>query len=146
VQGVGLSGMVGAAARVFGAVAKAQTNVLMISQASSESNICFVIPDLDVERTKNLLDLAMADELRAREVDPVITQRGVAIVTVVGSGMAGTPGVAGRLFTCLGTRGINVMAIAQGSTETNISLVVNDAQALEAVQAAHREFVEDVVS
>jgi aspartate kinase len=144
VQGVGLSGVVGAAARVFGAVAEANTNVLMISQASSESNICFVIPDPDVERTQDILNQQLAEELRRHEVDAVSVRRRVAIVTVVGAGMAGTPGIAGRLFSCLGANQINVVAIAQGSTELNISLVVDDDQALAAVRAAHREFVEDV--
>jgi aspartokinase/homoserine dehydrogenase 1 len=144
VQGVGLSGVVGASARVFGAVAQAGTNVLMISQASSESNICFVIPDAQVEKTQEMLNQHLANELRSHEVDSVTARRPVAIVTVVGAGMAGTPGVAGRLFSCLGANGINVMAIAQGSNEYNISLVVSDDQALAAVRAAHREFVEDV--
>ncbi len=144
VQGVGLSGVVGAAARVFGAVAQANTNVLMISQASSESNICFVIPDSQVERTQETLSRQLADELSTHAVDSVSAKRPVAIVTVVGAGMAGTPGIAGRLFSCLGASGINVMAIAQGSNEYNISLVVSDEQALEAVRAAHREFVEDI--
>jgi aspartokinase/homoserine dehydrogenase 1 len=144
VQGVGLSGVIGASARVFGAVAQARTNVLMISQSSSESNICFVIPDSQVEQTQDSLNRHLADELRSHEVDSVTARRPVAIVTVVGAGMAGTPGIAGRLFSCMGANGINVMAIAQGSNEYNISLVVSDDQALAAVRAAHREFVEDI--
>jgi aspartate kinase len=144
VQGVGLSGVIGASARVFGAVAQARTNVLMISQSSSESNICFVIPDSQVEQTQVSLNQHLADELRSHAVDSVTARRPVAIVTVVGAGMAGTPGIAGRLFSCMGANGINVMAIAQGSNEYNISLVVSDDQALAAVRAAHREFVEDI--
>jgi aspartate kinase len=144
VQGVGLSGVIGAAARVFAAVAQANTNVLMISQSSSESNICFVIPRAHVERTQTVLNQHLADLLSRHEVDAVSARKPVAILTVVGSGMAGTPGIAGRLFSCLGAHGINVEAIAQGSNELNISCVVDDEQAMAAVRAAHREFVEDI--
>jgi len=143
VQGVGLLGVIGAAARVFGAVAEAHTNVLMISQSSSECNICFVIPEADVERTQVVLNQRLAEMLSRREVDAVAVRKPVAIITVVGSGMSGTPGIAGRLFSCLGANSINIDAIAQGSNDVNISLVVDDEQALAAVRAAHREFVED---
>jgi aspartate kinase len=143
VQGVGLSGVVGAAAKVFGSVAHANANVLMISQASSESNICFVISEHDRARTEAVLRQDLAEQLNRHEVDAVISRAPVAIITVVGSGMAGTPGIAGRLFSSMGAAGVNVIAIAQGSTELSISYVVDDAQALDAVRAAHREFVED---
>jgi aspartate kinase len=142
VQGVGLSGVIGAAAKVFGAVARAEVNVLMISQASSESNICFVIEEPDLARTDAALRQELADQLTRHEVDALATKSPVAIITVVGSGMAGTPGIAGRLFSSLGASGINVIAIAQGSTELSISFVVDDAQSMEAVRVVHREFVE----
>jgi aspartate kinase len=144
VQGAGLSGMIGAAARVFGAVARANVNVLMISQASSESNICFVVNQDQLPQAEVMLRQALADQLSHHEVVALGARHPVAIVTVVGSGMAGTPGVAGRLFNSMGAAGINVMAIAQGSTEFSISFVVEDAQAACAVAAAHQEFVEDV--
>ncbi|HVA92635.1 MAG TPA: aspartate kinase [Chloroflexota bacterium] len=145
VQGVGLSGAVGVAARVFGAVAAAGVNVLMISQASSESNICFVIEHRDLIRAEPVIRRDLADQITRHEVDAVSTTAPVAIVTVVGSGMTGTPGIAGRLFSGMGREGVNVIAIAQGSTELSISFVVDDAQSLTAVRAAHREFVEDPV-
>lgn len=144
VQGAGLSGMIGAAARVFGAVARAKVNVLMISQASSERNICFVIPGADVPQAEATLREDLADQLIHHDLDAVLTRAPVAIVTVVGSGMAGTPGVAGRLFSRMGAARINVMAIAQGSTEYSISFVVDDTHAGDAVVAAHREFIEAV--
>jgi aspartate kinase len=90
-----------------------------------------------------MLKQELADQLIHHEVDAVLARAPVAIVTVVGSGMAGTPGVAGRLFSSMGAARINVMAIAQGSTEYSISFVVEDALAAEAVAVAHREFVED---
>jgi aspartokinase/homoserine dehydrogenase 1 len=143
VQGVGLSGVVGVAARVFGAVAAADVNVLMFSQASSESNICFVIRQRDLARAEAMVRRDLADQLIHHEVDAVVARAPVGIVTVVGSGMTGTPGIAGRLFSAMGRANVNVTAIAQGSTELSISFVVDDEQAMEAVRAAHREFVED---
>ncbi len=143
VQGVGMTGVVGAAARVFNAVAQAQVNVLMISQASSESNICFVIPGSDLAKADTALRRQLVEQHALSEVDAVVSRTPVAIVTVVGAGMAGTPGVAGRLFSCMGAEGINVIAIAQGSTELSISFVVDDGKSLDAVRAAHREFVEE---
>ena len=143
VQGVGLSGVIGAAARVFGAVARAEANVLMITQASSESNICFVIEQTDLAHTLAVLRQELADQLKRHEVDAVTAREPVAIVTIVGSGMTGTPGVAGRLFSSLGGAGINVIAIAQGSTELSISCVVDGAAAADAVRVVHREFMED---
>lgn len=142
VQGVGMAGVIGAAARVFGAVARADVNVLMISQASSESNICFVIAAGDTARTEAALRQDLADLLTRHEVDALVTRMPVAIVTAVGSGMAGTPGIAGRLFSSLGASGINIVAIAQGSTELGISFVVDDAACVDAVRVVHREFVE----
>jgi aspartate kinase len=144
VQGVGMAGVVGAAARVFGAVAQVNVNVLMISQASSESNICLVVSAADLPKAESVLRLHLSEQLNRHEVDNVATRTPVAIVTVVGSGMTGTPGIAGRLFSCMGANAINVVAIAQGSTELSISFVVDDEQSLEAVRAAHREFVEDL--
>lgn len=143
VQGVGLSGVIGVAARVFGAVAAAEVNVLMISQASSESNICFVIAHRDLARAEAVIRRDLADQLTRHEIDAVLSKAPVAIVTVVGSGMAGTPGIAGRLFNSMGAEGVNVIAIAQGSTELSISFVVDDARSMHAVRAAHREFVEE---
>ncbi|MDB5075320.1 MAG: aspartate kinase [Chloroflexi bacterium] len=144
VQGVGMAGVIGAAARVFGAVAQVNVNVLMISQASSESNICLVVPAADLPKVEIVLRQHLAEQLNRHEVDHVATRTPVAIVTVVGSGMAGTPGIAGRLFSCMGANGINIVAIAQGSTELSISFVVDDEQSLAAVRSAHREFVEDL--
>jgi aspartate kinase len=118
----------------------------MISQASSESNICFVIEHRDLARAEPAIRRDLAEQLNRHEVDAVSTTAPVAIVTVVGSGMTGTPGIAGRLFSGMGREGVNVIAIAQGSTELSISFVVDDACSLAAVRAAHREFVEDPAS
>ncbi len=143
VEGLGMIGVPGIAGRTFGAMAAAGVNVLMISQASSESNIAFVVARRQVGEAVAALREAFALELHRHEVDAIGAREGVAIVTAVGGDMRGTPGVAGRLFGSLGHAGVNVIAIAQGSSELSISCVVLDGAAVEeAMQAIHREFVE----
>ena len=140
VAGAGLSGVPGMAARVFDTVAADRVSVLMISQSSSEANICFVVPEEHTPRLCQDLERAFAAELGRHDVGRVYAERPVAIVAAVGEGMKGTPGVAARLFGALGRAGVNVIAIAQGSSELNISLVVADAQRAHAVNAIHDEF------
>jgi bifunctional aspartokinase / homoserine dehydrogenase 1 len=143
VEGLGMLGVPGIAGRTFGALAAAGVNVLMISQASSESNIAMVIARREVAAATRALREAFALELHRHEVDAIRAQEGVAIVTAVGGGMRGTPGVAGRLFGALGRVGVNVIAIAQGSSELSISCVVRDDHAVEdALRAIHHEFIE----
>lgn len=143
VEGLGMLGVPGIAGRTFGAMAAANVNVLMISQASSESNIAFVIARRQISDAVAALRAAFALELHRHEVDAIGAQEGVAIVTAVGGDMRGTPGVAGRLFGALGRAGVNVIAIAQGSSELSISCVVLDDHAVEdALRAIHGEFIE----
>jgi aspartate kinase len=143
VEGLGMLGVPGIAGRTFGAMAAAGVNVLMISQASSESNIAFVVARREVEAAAAALREAFALELHRHEVDAIRAQESVAIVTAVGGDMRGTPGVAGRLFGSLGRAGVNVIAIAQGSSELSISCVVLDDRAVEdALRAIHGEFIE----
>src|SRR5918911_986798 len=143
VEGLGMLGVPGIAGRTFGALAAAGVNVLMISQASSESNIAMVVARREVAAATRALREAFALELHRHEVDAIRAQEGMAIVTAVGGGMRGTPGVAGRLFGALGHVGVNVIAIAQGSSELSISCVVRDDHAVEdALRAIHHEFVE----
>ncbi len=140
VEGAGMSGVPGMAARVFDTVAADGVSVLMISQSSSENNICFVVPQEHTTRLIADLERAFAIELGRHDVGRVFAEEPLAIVAAVGEGMKGTPGVAGRLFSALGRNRINVVAIAQGSSELNISLVVEDAQRDAAVRAIHEEF------
>lgn len=140
VEGAGMSGVPGMAARVFDTVAADGVSVLMISQSSSENNICFVVPMEHTPRLIAHLERAFAAELGRHDVGRVFAEQPVGIVAAVGEGMKGTPGVAGRLFSALGRRRINVIAIAQGSSELNISLVVDDPQRDAAVRAIHEEF------
>ena len=140
VAGRGMMGVPGIAARTFAAVAAQGANVLMISQASSEQSICFIVPETDADRVGAALKSAFADEIRHREIDGVAVERSVVIVAVVGEGMKGTPGIAARLFGALGEKNINVIAVAQGSSEANISLALASADADAGVRHIHAAF------
>ncbi len=137
VEGRGMIGVPGIAARTFGAVARDGVNVLLITQASSEQSICFAIPAAAAEQVVTALETEFAQELQRRDIDTIWAQRPVSIVTMVGAGMRGTPGIAGRLFTTLGNQQINIIAIAQGSSECSISMVVEGEQAAPAVRHLH---------
>ena len=136
-EGRGMIGIPGIAARTFGAVARTGTSVAMISQASSEQSICFVVPCKAAEAVVRALEEEFRLELARRDIDSITTTDECAVVTVVGAGMRHTPGIAGRVFSALGHAGVNVVAIAQGSSECSISLVVEAAEADEAVRAVH---------
>jgi aspartokinase/homoserine dehydrogenase 1 len=141
VEGRGMMGVPGIAARTFTAVASQGASVLMISQASSEQSICFVIPTEMAPRVIRAVEEEMALELARRDVDRVWSLDGVVIVTAVGAGMRGTPGVAARIFGALGQGEINVIAIAQGSSECSVSLVVSAEAAAKAIEHIHREVI-----
>jgi bifunctional aspartokinase / homoserine dehydrogenase 1 len=138
VEGRGMIGVPGVAARTFGAVASVGANVLMISQASSEQSICFVVPMAASQAVAAALEAGLRHELERRDVDRIAAHDGVVIVTAVGAGMRDTPGVASQVFGALAERRINVVAIAQGSSEAAISLVVGASDADEAVRAIHQ--------
>lgn len=137
VEGRGMIGVPGIAGRTFMAVARANASILMISQASSEQSFCFVLPS---NRTMAALD-AIKDELHAeiarRDIDRVWVQEDVVIITAVGAGMRSEPGVAARVFSALAEHAINVLVIAQGSSECSISLVVAEHDAAATVRALH---------
>ncbi len=140
VAGRGMMGVPGIAARTFAAVAAQGANVLMISQASSELSICFVVPGADAERVRRALEEAFASEIARRMIDQVTCESDVVIVAVVGDGMRHTPGIAARVFGALGEHGINVIAIAQGSSKSNISMVLSARDADAAVRHIHKAF------
>ncbi|MCU1266295.1 MAG: aspartate kinase [Acidobacteria bacterium] len=140
VGGRGIVGVLGVAARTFTAAATAQANVLLISQSSSENDICFIINSVDEARTVAELRRAFAFDLAHKEVEHISVDSDIAIVAVVGDRMRGMPGIAGRTFSVLGRRGINIIAIAQGSSEYNVSFVVQAGSMRDAVQSLHSEF------
>jgi aspartokinase/homoserine dehydrogenase 1 len=141
VAGRGMIGVPGIAARTFAAVASQGASVLMISQASSEQSICFVIPTDHVPPVVQALEGEMAAELQRRDIDRVSSLEGMVIVTAVGAGLRGTPGVAARTFGALAQGGINVIAVAQGSSDCSISLVVSADDAASAVRQIHDEVI-----
>ncbi len=141
VEGRGMLGVPGIAARTFAAVASQRASVLMISQASSEQSICFVIPTDTVPLVVTAIEEEMATELRRRDIDRVSSLNDVVIVTAVGAGLRHTPGVAARTFGALAQSNINVIAVAQGSSECSISLVVSAQDAGDAVRQIHNEVI-----
>ncbi|MCB0050269.1 MAG: aspartate kinase, partial [Caldilinea sp.] len=140
VAGRGMMGVPGIAARTFGAVANVGANVLMISQSSSEQSICFVVPESSADEVIAALRGEFQRELERHYIDEIHGMSHINIVAVVGSGMRGTPGLAANVFTAVARSGINVIAIAQGSSEANISLVVIDADVTASLRAIHDIF------
>src|SRR5258707_11484224 len=140
VGGPGIVGLPDVAGRTFSTTAEVRANVLLISQSSSQNDICFIVAAADAQRTVAALRAEIAQDLAHHNVEHITMDPNIAIVAVVGENMRGTPGVAGRTFHCLGNEGVNIIAIAQGSSETNISFVVSDKSVKSALLATHREF------
>jgi len=140
VEGRGMQGVPGVAAKVFSAVAREGINVLMISQSSSEQSICFVVEAAAAARACAALEKEFELERLLHNIDRVWAQDSVVIVAIVGAGMKGVPGIAAKVFGALAGRNLNVISIAQGSSEYNLSIVVDEKDADEAVRAVHAGF------
>lgn len=141
VEGKGMIGVPGIAARTFGAVASLDVSVLLISQASSEQSICFVVPEAAAGPVTASLEAAFAAELARRDIERIWALTNIAIVTIVGAGIQTTPGIAGRIFSALGDGLVNVVGIAQGSSECSISLIVAGEDVVRAVSCIHEIIV-----
>lgn len=139
-EGAGMIGVPGTADRLFGALRDAGISVSLISQASSEHSICFAIPGECASEVEAIVRGAFRSELEQGLINSVEVQRECSIIAVVGDGMAGLPGIAAKFFGTFGGAGINVRAIAQGSSERNISAVIDRADATRALRAAHSGF------
>ena len=137
-EGRGMVGVRGVAGRTFGAVSAAGASAAFITQSSSEQTICFTVPTAQAGVVREALAREFERELSRRDIDSITVRDELVIVTVVGAGMMEIPGVAGRVFTALGNAGVNVIAIAQGSSEVSISMIVTAADATPAVRAVHR--------
>ncbi|MGC9364900.1 MAG: bifunctional aspartate kinase/homoserine dehydrogenase I, partial [Fidelibacterota bacterium] len=140
VQGSGMVGVTGISSRLFGSLAKADVNVILISQASSEHSICVAITPESVPKAKTAIEEEFALEIAVHRVDPVIVETDLTILAVVGERMRKTTGLAGRLFNALAEKAVNVVAIAQGSSELNISIVIDQRDELTALNAIHEAF------
>lgn len=138
--GSGMVGVPGVSARLFGALARYQINVILITQASSEHSICFVIDSKESAKAIAAVDEEFQHEIKAGKIDKLTEKNNLAIVAVVGDNMRHTPGIAGKLFASLGKNGINVVAIAQGSSEINLSVVIGKEDLAKALNIIHESF------
>lgn len=140
IQGSGLVGVVGVSMRLFGTLAKESISVILISQASSEHSICFAIESSKTQQAKRAIDKEFQYEIRGNEMDEVKVEEELAIVAIVGENMKHNPGTSGRMFSALGRSGININAIAQGSSELNISAVIHQQDISKALNVLHEAF------
>ncbi len=141
VEGNGMIGTPGIASKVFGALADAGVNVIMISQASSEHSISLVIREIQAKKALDTLNLELKKELDSKRIEKFFIRDNLEIVSVIGDNMVGTPGIAGRIFSALGNAGINVLSIAQGSSERNISFVIDRNYRDKVLNTVHDEFL-----
>jgi aspartate kinase len=144
VGGPGIVGLPDVVGRTFSTTASVRANVLLISQSSSQNDICFIVSSSDAKRTVEALRQQFAQDLAHHKVEHITLDPNIAIVAVVGENMRGTVGVAGRTFSALGREDVNIIAIAQGSSESNISFVVASQHMSKALSAVHREFSLDL--
>ncbi|MBC7983912.1 MAG: bifunctional aspartate kinase/homoserine dehydrogenase I [Candidatus Obscuribacterales bacterium] len=139
-EGAGMIGVPGTAQRLFGALRDHNISVILISQGSSEHSICFAIPEAQAERASVVVREAFESELRQGQIQRVEATKGCSILAVVGDGMAGSHGVAAKVFGALGNAGVSVRAIAQGASERNISVVIDGRQSSRALRSVHSSF------
>ena len=140
VQGSGMIGVAGVSAKLFGVLATHKISVILISQASSEHSICFAIDPRGAENVKAILDAEFATEIAHGHIDNIAIERDLSVIATVGEGMRKSSGIAGKLFSVLGKNGVNIVAVAQGSSEINISVVINKNNLSKALNALHNIF------
>ncbi|MGC3980816.1 MAG: bifunctional aspartate kinase/homoserine dehydrogenase I [Steroidobacteraceae bacterium] len=139
-EGAGMIGVPGTAHRLFGALREHSISVILISQGSSEHSICFAIPEVEAEKAEQVVREAFHSELRQGQIQRVEVTHACSILAVVGDGMAGAHGVAGKVFNALGNAGVSVKAIAQGASERNISVVIDGKHSARALRSVHSGF------
>ncbi len=140
VQGSGMIGVAGVSAKLFGVLAVHKISVILISQASSEHSICFAIDPRGAENVKTILDAEFATEIDHGHIDNIAIERDLSVIATVGEGMKKSSGIAGKLFSVLGKNGVNIVAVAQGSSEINISVVINKNNLSKALNSLHNIF------
>ncbi|MEO8854187.1 MAG: bifunctional aspartate kinase/homoserine dehydrogenase I [Ginsengibacter sp.] len=141
-EGSGMAGIPGFSKRLFETLANEQINVILITQSSSEHSICVGVEEPFAERAKRAADETFAIEIERQKVEPLIIEKDLAIIALVGDKMKSHPGISGKMFSALGRNGVNVRAISQGSSERNISAVIATADVKKAVNVLHEEFFE----
>jgi aspartokinase/homoserine dehydrogenase 1 len=142
-EGSGMVGIPGFSKRLFDALSRKQINVILITQSSSEHSICVAIEEKSCEAAKKVVDAEFENEIQVGKIDPLRVETGFSILALVGDNMKAHTGVSGRMFTTLGNNGINIHAIAQGSSERNISAIISSNDVRKAVNTLHEEFFSD---
>ncbi len=140
IKGSGMIGVSGIAARIFNSLANADVNIIMITQASSEHTVSIAVPPHQAEIARRAIHNEFEQELLSHEIDDVEVEYDLSVIAVVGDNMKNIPGIAGRVFRALGRNGVNIRAIAQGSSERNISFVVNNKNEKKAINTLHDAF------
>ena len=141
-EGSGMVGIPGFSKRLFEALSNEKINVILITQSSSEHSICVGIEEVNADKAKEVIDKAFFNEIEIKKVDPLIIEKELAIVALVGDNMKNHAGISGKMFGVLGRNGVNIRAIAQGSSERNISAVINVGDVKKAINVLHEEFFE----
>ena len=141
-EGSGMVGIPGFSKRLFEALANAHINVILITQSSSEHSICVGIEEANVQKAKTAVDSAFEYEIATDKLEPLIVEKALSIVALVGDNMKNHSGISGKMFSALGRNGVNIRGIAQGSSERNISAVIATADVKKAINVLHEEFFE----
>ncbi len=141
-EGSGMVGIPGFSKRLFESLSGEKINVILITQSSSEHSICVGIDEVNAARAKEVIDNAFEQEIETKKVEKLIVEKGLSIVALVGDNMKSHPGISGKMFGVLGRNGVNVRAIAQGSSERNISTVIAARDVKKAINVLHEEFFE----
>jgi len=141
-EGSGMVGIPGFSKRLFEALSSEKINVILITQSSSEHSICVAVDAASAARAKQAVDAVFANEIALQKVDPLLIESDLSIVALVGESMKSHPGISGRMFSAMGRNGVNVRAIAQGSSEKNISAVIATRDVRKAINVLHEEFFE----
>jgi aspartokinase/homoserine dehydrogenase 1 len=144
-EGAGMIGIPGFSKRLFETLSVAKINVIFITQASSEHSICVGIYENDAVRAKDLLDETFGVEIDKKKIKPIIVEKELAIIAIVGESMKNYQGLSGQMFSALGRNNVNIRAIAQGSSEKNVSAVINKHDAKKALNILHEQFFEEKI-
>lgn len=141
-QGNGMVGIPGFSKRLFETLAQEKINIILITQASSEHSICFGIDEKDAKKAETAINSSFENEISLHKIDPIIIEKGLSIVALIGDNMKNHQGISGRMFSALGKNNINIRAIAQGASEKNISTVILQNDVKKALNALHETFFE----
>lgn len=141
-EGSGMIGIPGFSKRLFEALSNERINVILITQSSSEHSICVAVSAAETDKAKKVVDAAFAHEIALQKVDPLTIEQDLSIIALVGENMKSHPGISGRMFSAMGRNGVNIRAIAQGSSEKNISAVISTNDVKKAINVLHEEFFE----